>query len=161
MTPPPTAPRSVWTHPERPAVEASPRHVRVRFGGETIADSRRALRVLERGVPPAWYLPPEDLRWERLDPARRSSRCAHKGEAEYLSVRVGEAVARCAAWRYPEPTPELAAIRGHVAFYAHLVEAALDGERAAAPDWRWLGGWVTADVTGPFLTPTWVAAERG
>ncbi len=37
---------SVWDYPRPPRLEASARHVRVEFGGETIAETRAAYRVL-------------------------------------------------------------------------------------------------------------------
>jgi len=37
---------SVWDYPRPPRLEASTRHLQVVFGGETVADSRSALRVL-------------------------------------------------------------------------------------------------------------------
>ena len=41
-----------WVH-----VSESPRHVRVIFGGETIADSKRVKLVRESDVLPAYYFP--------------------------------------------------------------------------------------------------------
>ena len=50
-------------HPDH-YVEArlSPKWVRAVFGGETIADSRRALIVRERRHTPVYYFPKEDVR---------------------------------------------------------------------------------------------------
>jgi uncharacterized protein (DUF427 family) len=47
-------------------IEDSPRRVRAVFGGETIADSRRAKLMLERGHRPVYYFPRPDVRLERL-----------------------------------------------------------------------------------------------
>jgi hypothetical protein len=43
-----------WVH-----VSDSPRHVRVMFGGETIADSKRVKLVREPEILPAYYFPKE------------------------------------------------------------------------------------------------------
>ncbi len=41
-----------WIH-----ISQSPRHVRVMFGGETIADSKRVKLVREPDILPAYYFP--------------------------------------------------------------------------------------------------------
>ena len=45
-----------WVH-----VSDSPRHVRVLFGGETIADSKRVKLVREAEILPAYYFPKADV----------------------------------------------------------------------------------------------------
>jgi uncharacterized protein (DUF427 family) len=52
---------SVWDYPPPPRLEPSSRRVRVVMGGLAIADTRRALRVLETSHPPTYYIPPEDV----------------------------------------------------------------------------------------------------
>ena len=52
---------SVWDYPRPPRVEASRRHIRVAFAGAVVADTNRALRVLETSHPPVYYIPPEDI----------------------------------------------------------------------------------------------------
>src|SRR5262249_52303419 len=47
----------VWDYPRPPAVEPCTRRVRVEMAGATIADSTRALRVLETSHPPGIYIP--------------------------------------------------------------------------------------------------------
>ncbi len=49
-------------------VEQSPRWVRVKFGGETIADSKRAILAYESGRLPVYYFPQEDVRMDLLVP---------------------------------------------------------------------------------------------
>jgi uncharacterized protein (DUF427 family) len=142
---------SVWGYPRPPRIEPSQRHVRVVFGGAVVADSRRALRVLETAGAPAWYVPPEDVRLELLVPTARRTVCEWKGIARYYDLHVAERVSRAAAWTYPEPEPGYEAIRDHVAFYAGRVDAAyVDGERVSPQPGGFYGGWVTADVVGPF-----------
>ena len=55
---------SVWDYPRPPRMESTSRRIEVVFGGEVIADTRRALRVLETSHPPTYYIPPEDVRSE-------------------------------------------------------------------------------------------------
>ena len=59
----------VWGYPRPPAVVPCERVVRVELGGEVIAESGRALRVLETSHPPTIYVPPADVRAELLVPS--------------------------------------------------------------------------------------------
>jgi uncharacterized protein (DUF427 family) len=142
---------SVWDYPRPPRVEASRRLVCVEFAGEVIAETTRAWRVLETSHPPVYYIPPEDVRSEFLRPSRRRTYCEFKGQASYYDLVVGARQVRDAAWYYPEPTPRYESILDHVAFYPGRVDAAwVDGERVAAQPGDFYGGWITADIEGPF-----------
>ena len=48
---------SVWDYPRPPRVEPVSSRIRVELGGETIADTTRAHRVLETSHPPVYYVP--------------------------------------------------------------------------------------------------------
>jgi len=142
---------SVWDFPRPPAVEPERRRVRVELGGVTVADSTRALRVLETSHPPALYVPPEDVAAGVLAPVARATVCEFKGSATYFDVRAGDRVERAAAWTYRAPRPGYEALRDHVAFYPGRMDACwLDDERVRAQEGDFYGGWITADVTGPF-----------
>lgn len=138
---------SVWDYPRPPAVEPSAKPVRVEHGGETIAESDHALRVLETSQPPAYYFPPEDVRSELLKPDNRRTLCEWKGQARYWTVNSSPA----AAWSYPQPAERYAALRDHVAFYPQKVDACYVGDERVEPNaGDFYGGWVTSDITGPF-----------
>jgi len=126
--------------------------VRVVLGGVTIADTRRALRVLETSHPATYYLPPEDVRWEHLEAMPgRGSICEWKGAARYFNVSAGGRRASRAAWSYPDPTAAFVALKDYVAFYVRSMDACyLDDEQAQPQPGGFYGGWVTADVVGPF-----------
>ena len=142
---------SVWDYPRPPRLEPSARHVRIEFGGETIAETRAAFRVLETSHPPVYYVPPEDLRVEFLRRSDRQTVCEWKGIAIYYSVVVGECVAADAAWCYPDPEPAFAALARYVAFYPSRMDACfVDGERVTAQPGDFYGGWITPDIVGPF-----------
>jgi uncharacterized protein (DUF427 family) len=142
---------SVWDYPRPPAVERSERHIRVVVEGTVVADSRRALRVLETSHPPVWYIPAEDVRMDLLRPTSRSSACEFKGGANYFHVSGGGRGRREAAWTYPQPLPGYEAIAGHIAFYPGRVdEATVDGERVMPQAGDFYGGWITSDIRGPF-----------
>lgn len=118
---------SVWDYPRPPRLEPSDRHVVVRAGGVTIADTRHAWRVMETSHAPSWYLPPDDIAMEHLTRAEGRSLCEWKGQADYLDVVVG-----------------------HIAFYPSAVECSVDGDAAVAQPGGFYGGWITPDVVGPF-----------
>jgi len=142
---------NVWDYPRPPALVPCARRVRVELGGELIADSVRALRVLETSHPPTIYVPPEDIADGVLEPVAQRTFCEYKGRAVYFDVLAGGHRARAAAWSYPDPAAALAALRGHVAFYpARVDRCRLDDEEVRAQDGDFYGGWITADIAGPF-----------
>ncbi|CAA9465904.1 MAG: hypothetical protein AVDCRST_MAG38-693 [uncultured Solirubrobacteraceae bacterium] len=145
----------VWDYPRPPAVQACRHRVRVELGGEVLADSTSALRVLETSHPPTIYVPPADVRGDLLSASReRSTWCEFKGTARYLDATVGGRTVRAVGWSYPEPTRGYEELRDHVAFYPGRVDAAWLGdelvERQASD---FYGGWITADLVGPFKGP--------
>ena len=142
---------SVWDYPRPPALEPCERRVRVELGGALVADSVAALRVMETSHPPTIYIPPSDVAMERLRPAAGSSFCEWKGTASYYDVEVGERREPRAAWYYPRPVPAYAALADHVCFYPSRTDACyLDDERVQSQAGDFYGGWVTADLAGPF-----------
>lgn len=142
---------SVWDYPRPPRVEPTSKHVRIVFNGVVIAETRRALRVLETSHPPVYYLPPADIRMEYLTPTGRGTYCEFKGAARYWTLRVGDRTAENVAWSYPDPAPGFEAIRDHLAFYAGPMDACtVDGERVTPQPGGFYGGWITSDIVGPF-----------
>jgi uncharacterized protein (DUF427 family) len=142
---------SVWDYPRPPRLEPVSRHIQIIFNGELIADTRRAYRVLETSHPPTYYIPPDDIQMRFLQPAEGQSLCEWKGQARYLSLVVGQQHAPRVAWYYPSPTPAFAPITNHVAFYAGPMDACtVDGQRVIPQPGEFYGGWITADVVGPF-----------
>ena len=146
---------SVWDYPRPPRLDPSPKHVQVVFAGTVVADSRRAVRVLETSHPPVFYLPPEDVRTDLLTRTPQGSVCEFKGRAAYWTLAVGghtgEHTSVNAAWSYPQPAGGFEAIRDFLAFYPSRVEACfVDGERVQAQAGDFYGGWITAEIKGPF-----------
>lgn len=142
---------SVWDYPRPPRFERGSRHVQVFFAGNCIADSTRAVRVLETSHPPVFYFPWDDIQPGALQVVEATSFCEFKGVAHYFDVSAaGQSVQR-AAWSYPAPSPAAQSIRYHVAFYPRLMDRCLvDGEQASAQPGRFYAGWVTGEVVGPF-----------
>jgi uncharacterized protein (DUF427 family) len=141
---------SVWDYPRPPRIESDPRTVDVSAHGLTLAHSTRACRVLETASPPTFYLPPEDVRLDRLVPAAGRSHCEWKGEARYFALALGASDSEPVAWAYPSPYPEFERIRGWIAFYPGRVECRVNGERVRPQPGRFYGGWVTDELVGPF-----------
>ena len=143
---------SVWDFPRPPRLERVDWRIRVVVGGVTIVDAPTALRVLETSQAPAYYVGFEHVADQHLRPSDgRSTFCEWKGVASYADILVGERVVPRAAWSYPYPVDPFADLHGHWAFYAQAVdECWVDDERVAPNDGDFYGGWITANVTGPF-----------
>ena len=143
---------SVWDYPRPPRVEQLSLPVRVELGGEVVAESARALRVLETSHPPVIYVPPADVAPGALAPARLPpTMCEWKGRAVYFDVTGGTRTEPGAAWAYPEPVPGFEVLRDHLAFYPSRMDACWIGdERVQAQDGDFYGGWITSQVRGPF-----------
>lgn len=143
---------SVWDYPRPPRLEPAGRPVRVEHGGNVVAASARAWRVLETSHPPVYYVPWEDVAQELLVPVAVTSFCEWKGQATYFDVVVpGAERAVRAAWTYLRPTRAFAELAHAVAFYAQRLDACFVGDEQATPQpGLFYGGWVTSDLVGPF-----------
>ncbi len=142
---------SVWDYPRPPALVRCTRRVRVELGGIAVADSTAALRVLETSHPPTIYIPPADVAARCIQPAAERSFCEWKGIATYFDVVAGERREPRAAWAYPDPAAPFAALRDHVAFYPGRMDACwLDDELVQSQPGDFYGGWISADLRGPF-----------
>lgn len=94
----------------------SPKWVRVYFGGEFVADSRRVILVRHRQRTPIYYFPREDVRTEFLQESTHSRELEGLGQAKYWTLKVGDHVAQHAAWAISEPEPEAQELEGYIAF---------------------------------------------
>lgn len=141
----------MWDYPRPPRVEQVRERVTIRLGGELIADTVNAVRVLETSHPPVFYLPIADFAEGALATASGSSFCEFKGAARYLDVRGGGLVAAGAAWNYPNPTPGFDMLADRVAVYAGPMDECMVGDEVVVPQpGGFYGGWVTSSVVGPF-----------
>jgi len=143
---------SVWDYPRPPRVEQTGRRIRVELGGEVVADTRSALRVLETSHPPTYYVPREDVvPGALLASGGQTTYCEWKGVGSYYDVVVGEMRASRVAWTYHDPRPGFEPIRDAVAFYPAAMDACwVDDERVEPQPGGFYGGWITSDVVGPF-----------
>lgn len=95
--------------------EPSPKWVRVMFGGEFIADSKRTC-LLRPGGPPSYYFPKEDVRMDRLQPSDYTHHSPDLGDASYWTIKVGDNIAQNAVWSYPKPISDTLDLSGYVTF---------------------------------------------
>ena len=141
---------SVWDYPRPPRLERDSRTVRVLHGDTLLAETRRALRVLETASPPTFYIPPQDVRKDLLVPGRGTSLCEWKGAASYWSLQLGAIEIRNVAWSYEKPFPEFVELAGYLGYYPAKVECYVDQHRVEAQAGGFYGGWITPEVVGPF-----------
>lgn len=141
---------SVWDYPRPPRLVADSRLVEIRHRDHVIASTRSALRMLETASPPTWYLPPTEVRQEFLQPAQGSSRCEWKGEASYWDVVVAEERLSRAGWSYARAFPPYETMSGFLSFYPAILDCRVDGENVLPQPGGFYGGWVTAEIVGPF-----------
>jgi uncharacterized protein (DUF427 family) len=113
------------------------RHVRVLVNGELVAETRRARVLFETGLPPRWYIPPEDVRSGALVESDSQTVCAYKGFASYWSVRAPGAEEDDLVWFYPEPRHDAERIAGYLAFFNERVDLEVDGELQERPITQW------------------------
>ena len=134
----------VHGHPRDPYhridVYRTTRRVRVSLDGEELADSVRALALFETALPPRWYLPPEDVRTELLEPSSSRSRCAYKGSASYWHVRTGGGLHDDLAWSYPDPDDDARDVRDLICFFDERVDVEVAGVAQERPVTQWSRG---------------------
>ncbi|HWF73946.1 MAG TPA: DUF427 domain-containing protein [Solirubrobacteraceae bacterium] len=124
-------------HPRDPfhriEIVHSSRHVRVELDGAVLAESATPYLLFEPPLPVRYYLPPGDVRLDRLAPSETTTICAYKGHASYWSHEPRGDV----AWTYEEPLREAKEITGRIAFFNEHVDLVIDGTALARPVTPW------------------------
>ena len=142
---------SVWDYPRPPRIERVTTPVSIRLGGQLIVETRDVVRVLETSHPPTYYLPPADIDMQFLQEVSATSFCEWKGMASYYDLVCNGEIHPRAAWTYHHPDSCYLELEDHIAFYAHVMDACYVGEEQVVPQpGNFYGGWITADVVGPF-----------
>ena len=100
----------------------APKRIRVRAGGETIADTVEGLILFESDHLPVYYFPVESVRMDLFERSTHKSSCPYKGEAEYASLAGQDSRYTNVMWRYPNPIPACPPIGGYVSFDWHGVD---------------------------------------
>jgi uncharacterized protein (DUF427 family) len=107
-------------HPIR--IEPNPHRIRVRFNGETVAETTRARTLYEASYPGVHYIPREDTNMSLLTRTAHHTHCPYKGDASYYSITSGGRSAENAVWTYEQPLPAAKEVGGYLAFYPNKVE---------------------------------------
>src|SRR5499425_80447 len=95
LVPDPLPERLLFAEPLR-------RRMRVRFGGEWVADSEDVVLLHEPDRYPVAYFPLGDVRDGALVAETRTTRHDQLGPTEWFGVRVGDKQAQRAAWQYTD-----------------------------------------------------------
>ncbi len=103
-------------------------HVEVRLGGRLLADTHRAMKLDETGLPARYYLPPDDIQMALLRPTAFHTTCPFKGEASYWSLDLDGETYDGIVWSYEAPTAQAAEVRGMLSFYPDRTEITVDGQ---------------------------------
>ena len=121
----------VFGHPHDPYhrldVLESSRHVRVSLNGKVVAETDRPKILFETGLPPRYYIPPEDVREDLLVESETKTVCPYKGVASYQSAEMDGEVVEDIVWYYPEPLPEAQKVKDHLCFYDEKVDLQVEG----------------------------------
>jgi len=86
------------------------------WNGAVIAQTER-FETVENNV----YFPPGAVDRSKLEPSDTHTTCGWKGVASYYNVVVDGKFNKDAAWYYPDPKPEAANIKNHIAFWRGVV----------------------------------------
>jgi len=110
--------------PDHPiAIEATAGRVIVTVAGETIADSRNALTLIEANYSPVYYIPRGDVDMTKLAATDHSVYCPYKGDCSYFSIIAGGERSVNAVWTYESPFPAVQQIENYLAFYTERVDS--------------------------------------
>ncbi|KIC40715.1 guanylate cyclase [Ruegeria sp. ANG-R] len=85
-------------------------------GDILLAESRNAKVMYETRLPPAIYVPREDLCVELSPETELQTFCPFKGTATYHDISLPEERLTNSIWAYEDAFPESAAIQGHIGF---------------------------------------------
>jgi uncharacterized protein (DUF427 family) len=116
LVPDPLPERLLFAEPLR-------RRMRVRFGGDWIADSESAVLLHEPGRYPVAYFPKADIAADALEPSDHTSQHRDLGTTSWYIVRAGEQSAPRGAWQHTELPTYARELEDHVAFAWRAMDA--------------------------------------
>lgn len=140
---------SVWDYPRPPSIVNDQRRVDVRWMGQLIAHTKKAVRVLETASPPTFYIPRADVDEQFLRESSNTSFCEWKGGATYYNIEVNGRLLEKAAWSYIDPNPGFRSIAHFYSFYPAKVDCFVNNERVKPQPGSFYGGWMTPEIVGP------------
>jgi uncharacterized protein (DUF427 family) len=105
------------TAPQLINVLHSPKRIRVKFSGRTIADSRNVLVLRSNHFLPIYFFPAASVDRSALKPSEHSQPHPVGGETTYWDLETGEKASPNAAWSFVAPPDEnLSPLAGRIAF---------------------------------------------
>ena len=116
LVPDPLPQRLLFAEPLR-------RRMRVRFGGDWIADSESAVLLHEPGRYPVAYFPRADIAANALEHSEHISEHRDLGKTRWYVVRAGDQAAARGAWEHTELPAHARELEGHVAFAWRAMDA--------------------------------------
>lgn len=93
----------------------------VRAGDAVLAESTRALELVEGARAGVIYIPRGDVAMALLERSTRRTTCPWKGEASYFSITTPAGPIADAVWSYESPKSGCEGIAGYLAFYTDKV----------------------------------------
>jgi len=124
----------------RIAVEPAVGRVRVRIGGDVVADSRRALVMHETYLPSQCYFPKADLKDGLLIPSPFRTFCPFKGTAHHWHLQLPGRILENKAWSYETPLHDAREMGGYVSFYPDVVDEILADSALPKAEVEQIGG---------------------
>jgi uncharacterized protein (DUF427 family) len=121
LSPVPLPERLLYAEPLR-------RRMRVKFGGEWIADSERVTLLHEPAHYPVAFFPREDVRDGVLEHSTKVTKHRDLGATAWFTVAGKDARAERGAWSYTDLPPWAGALAGHVAFAWRMMDAFFEEE---------------------------------
>jgi len=121
LTPEPLPERLLFAEPLR-------RRLRVKLGGEWIADSESVLLLHEPGRYPVAYFPLADVRPGALVGENRTTQHRDFGDTAWFTVNVGEQSVPRSAWQFTAPPDYASELQGRVAFAWRAMDAFYEEE---------------------------------
>jgi uncharacterized protein (DUF427 family) len=121
LVPGPLPERMLYAEPLR-------RRMRVRFGGDWIADSEDVVLLHEPGRYPVAYFPLGDIGEGVLEPGDDTTRHRDLGATSWYTVRAGGQSARRGAWQYTELPGHASELKGRAAFAWRAMDAFYEEE---------------------------------
>lgn len=98
------------------SLEPSGRWVRAKFNGETVADSKRVMLLIESNYEIHYYFPKEDVKTEFLIDSGETDTSGYKGLAHLFTLKVGDKSVENAAWTFPNLKDNRPDLRDYIAF---------------------------------------------
>ena len=110
--------------PDHPiTIEPAQGRVVIRYGGQIIADTRKALTLRESDYNSVHYIPRADVDMSLLERTAHGTYCPYKGDASYYTIAIAGTRSENAVWTYESPYQAVVDIKDHLAFYPERVDA--------------------------------------